>query len=104
MTTGSIPSDTIQRYDIVEHHISHFVKELESRLLDGWAVSKTNPGEVVGLYGGTFTVSLYRDAKSIERLRTKGGQVAEQPRPDRKAILAKARDAKAEKKAASQRK
>lgn len=87
-----------QHYDIVEHNIVNFVKELEARLLDGWAVSKTNPGDVVGLYGGTFTVSLYRDASTVERVKSKVESVAEQPKPDRKTILANARAAKAFKK------
>lgn len=90
-------TETTQNYDIVETNLASYTKELSNRLLDGWAINKTNPGDVIGLYGGTFTVSLYRNAETVQRLRTKAQETQDAPKPDRGAILAKARDAKAAK-------
>lgn len=89
----------MQHHDIVEHNLATFIRELELKILDGWAVSKTNPGDVVGMYGGTFTVSLYRDDSSVARLKARAGETQERPKLDRAATLAKARAAKAGKKA-----
>lgn len=88
-----------QYYDIVESSLESYSKELASRLLDGWAISKTNPGDVVGFYGGTFTVSLYRDADTVTKYKSKAADTADVARPDRATILAKAREAKAAKRA-----
>lgn len=87
-------------FDIVDHNIASYTKELVARVLDGWKVSQTNPGDVVGVYGGTFTVSLYRNASTVDNLRDKADNVEDVARPDRAAILQKARDAKAAKKLA----
>jgi hypothetical protein len=89
-----------QHYDIVETSLVAYTKELAARMLDGWAISKTNPGEVIGLYGGTFTVSLYRDADTVANFKERAEAAAEAAKPDRAAILAKARAAKAANKAA----
>jgi hypothetical protein len=91
-------TDDTQHYDIVEHTLEAYTKELTSRILDGWIVSNTCPGEVLGFYGSTFTVSLYRNASTVDWLRSKIGNVAEQPKPTRAEILQKARDAKAARK------
>jgi hypothetical protein len=87
-----------QHYDIVEHTLEAYTRELRSRLLDGWDISPTNRGDVVGLYGGTFTVSLYRNVATVETTRKKVAAIADAPKPDRGAILAAARAAKAAKK------
>lgn len=87
-----------KRLDIVEHSLSNFAKELEAKILDGWQISKTNPGAVVGFHGGTFTISLFRNAETVQRLRTRVEGVQEAPKPTRGQILAKARAAKAERK------
>jgi hypothetical protein len=84
-------------FDIVEHNLAIFAKELESKLFDGWAISKTSPGEVVGLYGGTFTISLFRNEETVQRLRSRVGTMKESPKLDRATILANARAAKAAK-------
>jgi hypothetical protein len=89
-----------QHYDIVETSLEAYTKELAARMLDGWAISKTNPGEVIGLYGGTFTVSLYRDGDSVANLKERAGAAAEVAKPTRAEILAKAREARAAKAAA----
>lgn len=86
-------------HDIVEQSLETFSKELAARIKDGWAISKTNPGDVVGLYGGTFTISLYRNAVTVEELRDKVNNVADAPRLTRAEILERARKAKAAKKA-----
>lgn len=83
--------------DITETNIAVFAKELDNRLLDGWAISKSNPGDVVGLYGGTYTISLYRNDETIARLRNKVASMQEKPKQDRATILANARAAKAAK-------
>jgi len=88
-----------QHHDIVEHVFPFFVAELAKHLNDGWAVSKTNPGDVVGVYGGTYTVSLYRDADTVADFKRRAGEAADLAKPDRAAILAVARAAKAAKKA-----
>lgn len=84
-------------FDIIDTNLASFAKELDNRLLDGWAISKTNPGEVVGVYGGTFTISLFRNETTLERLRNKVGSMEEKPKLSRGEILAKAREAKANK-------
>jgi hypothetical protein len=95
-------TENIQYHDIVEHSIINFVRELELKILDGWQVSKTNPGDIIGMWNGTFTVSLYRNDASIERLKARAEGVQVRPKLDRAATLAKARAAKAEKKAQEQ--
>ena|SRR5437763_15078138 len=89
-------------YDIVSHTISGFAKELEERIMDGWAISPTNRGDVIGVYGGTYTISLYRNNETIQRLQSRVGGVQEDPKPSRGEILAKARQAKAERKVNTQ--
>lgn len=84
-------------FDITESNIAVFAKELEARLFDGWAISKTNPGDVVGLYGGTYTISLYRNDETVARLRNRVAGMQEKPKLDRATILANARAAKAAK-------
>jgi len=84
-------------FDIAASTLAEFAQELDSRLLDGWAISKTNPGEVVGMWGGMFTVSLYRNESTITRLRNKVSGMQEKPKLTRAEILANARQAKAEK-------
>jgi hypothetical protein len=85
-------------FDIVEHNLASFAKELESKLLDGWQISKTNPGDVVGFYGGTFTISLFRNYETVQRLRSRVEGVQEAPKLSRGESLARARAAKADKK------
>lgn len=87
-----------QKLDIVEHNFAAFAKELELKVLDGWAISKSNPGDVVGMYGGTFTVSLYRNADTIQRFHDAAEGVQAVPKLSRGEALAKARQAKADKK------
>lgn len=91
-------SNQTQHFDIVDHNLSSYTAELAKRLMDGWAISKTNPGDVVGLYGGTYTVSLYRNADTVKALKDKAAAVQDIARPSRADILAKAREAKAAKK------
>lgn len=88
-------------FDIVETNLSVFVKELENRILDGWAIDKTNPGEVVGVYGGVFTVALFRNNETVQRLHSRVSTVKEDPKPSRAEILAKARQVRADKKSTS---
>lgn len=87
-----------QVHDIVEHNIAEYSRQLAAKLLDGWQISKTNPGDVVGVYGGTYTISLFRNAETVQRLRTKVQGMQQEAKPDRATILANARAAKAAKK------
>lgn len=91
---------TIQKHDIVETSFATLLKELAARLLDGWAICPSNPGDVIGPWGAFYTVSLYRDHNTVAKLKERAGSVAEAPKPDRGAILAAARAAKAAKKSA----
>jgi hypothetical protein len=88
---------SFQQHDIVETNLAAYTKELAQKLADGWAINKTCPGEVIGLYGGTFTVSLYRDADTVRKAKETAAAIADIARPDRATILAKARAARAEK-------
>lgn len=88
-------AENTQYHDIVEHNIAVYSKELADRVRDGWAISKTNPGDVVGF--NCFAVSLYRNAETVKRAKEQAEAIAEAPKPDRSAILAKARAAKADK-------
>ncbi len=91
-------TDTTQTHDIVASNLTTYTKELASYILDGWAISKANPGTVVGMYGGSFTATLYRNTATVQGLRDKVEEVEEAPKPNRGAILAAARAAKAAKK------
>jgi hypothetical protein len=84
-------------FDITETNLAEFAKKLESHLLDGWAISKQNPGDVIGLYGGVYTISLYRNDETIKRIRTRVAGIQDAPKLDRATILANARAAKAAK-------
>lgn len=81
--------------DITEPNIVTFLKELELHIMDGWAISKSNPGDVVGLWGGTFTVTLERSNDTVQRLRTNVASVQDQtPKQSKADSLAKARAAR----------
>lgn len=84
-------SDVITR-DVVEYTIEALVAEVAAMTLDGWAVSKTNPGDVIGY--GVYTVSMFRDSNTVEMLRQKAIGIAEKPKLTRAEILAKARAAR----------
>lgn len=88
-----------QRHDIVETGLDTFAKELELRILDGWGICPTNPGTVAGYYGGTFTVTVVRNEKTLSRAQLKLESVKDRPKAGGAASLAKARAAKAAKKA-----
>lgn len=88
-------SDTQYR-DIVEHSAEAFVAEVVAHTLDGWAVSKTNPGDAVG-FGGTLTVSMYRNESSMQLVRSKMANITEKPKLTQAESLAKAREARAAK-------
>lgn len=87
--------DKTLRYDIVERNPETFVAELVARVMDGWAVSPTNPGDV--LLSGTMTVSLYRDDDTVQAAKSKLSNVSEKPKMSRAETLAVAREAKAAK-------
>lgn len=84
---------TVVYRDIVENTMPAFIKELVSLTLDGWAVSPTCPGDV-NSFGNSFTVSMYRDVDTVEKLKSAAAGVNEFPKPTRAEILQKARDAK----------
>ena len=87
-------SDIIYK-DITETNIVTFVKELELSIMDGWAVSKSNPGDVIGLWGGTYTVTLERSNETVQRLKTNVASVQDQaPKQSKADSLAKARAAR----------
>lgn len=91
-------TSTTQTHDIVTTSLTTFSQELSKYILDGWSISRANPGTVVGLFGGNFTITLYRNTATVQSLRTKVEEVQEAPKADRGAILAAARAAKAAKK------
>jgi hypothetical protein len=81
--------------DITEANFVAFLKELELKIMDGWAISKSNPGDVIGLWGGTYTVTLERSNDTVQRLRTNVGSVQDQtPKQSKADSLAKARQAR----------
>ena len=82
--------------DVVEHSVEAFVKEVVALTLDGWAVSPTCPGDSVG-FGNTYTVSMFRDANTVEAFRQASVGIDEKPKLTRAEILEKARAAKAAK-------
>jgi hypothetical protein len=82
-------------HDIVETSLAKFAKELELKVMDGWAISVANPGDVVGLWGGTYTVTLERSNDTVQRLRTNVASVQDQtPKQSKADSLAKARQAR----------
>jgi hypothetical protein len=86
-----------QLRDVVEHSVEALIAEVVALTLDGWAVSKTCPGDVVGYQ--TFTVSMFRDSDTVDNFRQKSLGIAEKPKLTRAEILANARAAKAKNKA-----
>ncbi len=86
--------------DVVEHSVEAFVAEVVALTLDGWAVSPTCPGDVVG-WGNTYTVSMYRDEDTVDEFRSKSVNIEEKPKLTRQEIAAKAREALAVKRAAA---
>lgn len=85
-----------QERDIVELSMESFCKEIVDMTLDGWAISPTNPGDAMPMCN-TFTVSMYRDADTVERFRASSSGVGEKPKLTRAEILEKARQAKKDK-------
>lgn len=90
--SNEFTSDT-QRLDIVEHSAEAFVAEVVAKTLDGWAVSATNPGDAVG-FGGTLTVSMYRNSETLQTIRAKMANIQEKPKMSPAESLAKAREAR----------
>lgn len=84
-------SEVITR-DVVEHTVEALVAEVAALTLDGWAVSKTNPGDCIGYR--VYTVTMFRDSNTVEALRQKSAGVDEKPKMTRAEILAKARAAR----------
>ena len=87
----------IERLDIVEVSIVEFVKQVREHTLDGWDISPTCPGDVVGYGYGTYTVSLYRDESTVEKLKYAAGRVQDAPKLSVDDRMAKARQARAAK-------
>lgn len=85
------------RQDIVASDLETFSRELEAKVLDGWRICPTNPGTVIGLYGGNFTIAIVRDAQSLSRVQHKLEIVKDRPKSGGAASLQKARAAKAAK-------
>lgn len=88
-------SDKIFR-DITETNIVAFVAEVAAMTLDGWAIDRNQPGDC-SPFGLHYTVSMYRDADTLEKLRQAAVGIEEKPKLTRAEILEKARAAKASK-------
>lgn len=84
-----------QTRDVVQYHLQGLIAEVVALTLDGWAVDKDFPGEAVGHNG--YTVTMFRDANTVEALRVRGATIAEKPKETRAEILARARAARAAK-------
>jgi hypothetical protein len=84
-------------HDIVETSFQSFAKELELKVLDGWAIDKSNPGDVIGMYGGTFTVTLSRNYETVDRFRKSAAATQDAPKLSPAESLARARQARASK-------
>jgi len=84
-------------HDIVETNIASFAKELELKILDGWAIDKSNEGDVIGFYGGTYTVTLSRNYETVDRFRKSAAATQDAPKLSPAESLARARQARSNK-------
>lgn len=65
---------TIYR-DITMHNMQLFLIEVRDALLDGWDISPTCPGDVVGYGFGVFTVTVERNDGTVKRFKDIAGRV-----------------------------
>lgn len=84
--------------DVVASNMVAFVEELESLISDGWEVVEGTAD--AGHMGGFFTVSLYRDDKTVRNFKERVADIASAPKLSRAEILQKAREARAANQAA----
>ncbi len=82
--------------DVLERTVEAFIAEVVAMTLDGWAVSKTSPGDAIG-FGNAYAVSMYRNEDTVAALRKAGLACADKPKMTRAETLAVARAAKAAK-------
>ncbi len=85
-----------QGRDVVELSVEALLTEVVSLTLDGWALSKTSPGDMIG-FGNSFYVSMYRNEDTVDALRKAGGACGDKPKMTRAETLQVARAAKAAK-------
>ena len=83
--------------DIVETTIEGLCAELFRLAMDGYKISPTNPGDVIGFFGNNFTVSMYRDKSTVKAFKEANDTVEGPVSLSRAEILAKARQAKSAK-------
>lgn len=86
-----------EKHDIVETRIEKYTSELRRLLLDGWEIDPACPGEVIGPYGASYTVSMFRDASTVAKFQGKCANVAPKAKLSQAEHLANARAAKAAK-------
>lgn len=86
-------TNEVHRFDVVEHSIESFTKEVVRLTLDGFAISATNPGDSIG-FGNCYTVSMFRDESTVARLKQLADGILSRPKMTRSEVLAKAREAK----------
>lgn len=84
----------ISRKDVVQHTIEEFTKEVFDLVRDGWVISPTNPGDALLSYGTTYTVSMYRDASTVDAFKKLMGGVSDRPKMTRAETLEVARAAR----------
>lgn len=84
----------VAHVDVVEHTIVAFIAEVARRSLDGWAISPTCPGDVIGYGFSTYTVSMYRSEETLMKLRYAAETLCV-PKLNANDRMAKARAAKA---------
>jgi hypothetical protein len=80
--------------EVSERTMPAFVEAVVQKALDGYVVDTvTNPGDT-NIFGNVFSVAMYRDNSTVEKLRSTIGNVSEKPKMSRAETLAVARDAK----------
>lgn len=82
--------------DVSETNFVAFLAEIADLTLDGWAIDKSNPGDV-SPFGLHYCATMYRDANTLEKLRQAAVGIDEKPKLTRAEILEQARAAKAAK-------
>lgn len=87
------------RIDVCEGNMPDFVAAVVQKTLDGYEVDPAMPGDT-NYFGNVFSVSMFRNADTVERMRSTIANIAEKPKLSRAEILANAREAKKAKAAA----
>jgi len=67
-----------------------FLAEVQSLILDGWAISEHEPGEAV-MFGGGFTVTMVRTNTTVNNFKERAEAVQDRPKMTPQERMAHAR-------------